>query len=64
MALKQIHIEAPYLLFMGDVEDDGHAKTGHGIAYWRPELCAGQMRLPGCGVDMGLPEMTTADWAS
>ena len=58
MALKQIQIDAPYLLFMGDVADDGHAKTGHGIAYWRPELCAGQMRLPGCAVDMGLPEMS------
>ena len=61
MALKQIKIEAPYLLFMGDVGDDGHAKTGHGVAYWRPELCAGQMRLPGCAVDMGLPEMTAAE---
>ncbi len=58
MALKRIQIDAPYLLFMGDVGDDGHAKTGHGIAYWRPELCAGQMRLPGCAVDMGLPEMS------
>ena len=60
MALKQIQIEAPYLLFLGDVGDDGHAKTGHGIAYWRPEFCAGQMRLPGCAVDMGLQEMTVA----
>lgn len=60
MALKQIQIEAPYLLFMGDVADDGHAKTGHGVAYWRPDLCAGQMRLPGCAVDMGLPEMSIA----
>lgn len=42
---------------MGDVPDDGHAKTGHGIAYWRPETCAGQMRLRGCAVDMGLPEL-------
>ena len=59
MALKRIQINAPYLLFLGDVADDGHAKTGHGIAYWRPELCAGQMRLPDCGVDLGLPEMST-----
>jgi len=58
MALKRIQIEAPYLLFMGDVGDDGHAKTGHGIVFWRPELCAGQMRLPGCAVDMGLPELS------
>jgi len=42
---------------MGDVGDDGHAKTGHGVAFWCPELCAGQMRLPGCAVDMGLPEL-------
>jgi len=58
LALKRIQIEAPYLLFIGDVGDDGHAKTGHGIAYWRPELCAGQMRLPGCQVDLGLPELS------
>lgn len=57
MTLRRIQLQAPYLLFMGDVGDDGHAKTGHGIAFWRPELCAGQMRLPGCGVDMGLPEL-------
>ena len=42
---------------MGDVPDDHHAKTGHGIAYWRPEKCVGQMRLPACPVDMGLPEL-------
>ena len=59
MALKRIQIGAPYLLFMGDVGDDGHAKTGHGIVYWRPEFCAGQMRLPGCAVDINLPEMNT-----
>lgn len=45
---------------MGDVPDDHHAKTGHGIAYWRPEKCAGQMRLDGCPVDVGLPEMDVA----
>ena len=61
MALKQVQIDAPYLLFLGDVGDDGHAKTGHGIAYWRGERCAGQMRFPGCAVDMGLPEMTASE---
>ncbi len=45
---------------MGDVPDDHHAKTGHGIAWWRPEKCAGQMRLPGCPVDVGLPELDVA----
>ena len=55
--IKEIQLKTPYLLFMGDVPDDHHAKTGHGIAYWRPEKCAGQMRLPDCPVDIGLPEL-------
>jgi uncharacterized NAD-dependent epimerase/dehydratase family protein len=59
-ALKKIELRTPYLLFIADVGDQGHAKTGHGIAFWRPELCAGQMRLPGCGADLGLPELDVA----
>ena len=55
--MKTVQLKTPYLLFMGDVPDDHHAKTGHGIAYWRPENCVGQMRLPGCPVDMGVPEL-------
>jgi len=57
MTLRRIQLDPPYLLFLGDVGDDGHAKTGHGIAFWRPDLCAGQMRFPGCGADIGLPEL-------
>lgn len=60
MPLKKIQLRTPYLLFIADVGDQGHAKTGHGIAHWRPELCAGQMRLPGCGADLGLPELDVA----
>ena len=60
MTLKKIQLKTPYLLFIADVGDQGHAKTGHGIAHWRPELCAGQMRLPGCGADLGLPELDVA----
>lgn len=58
--MKTVQLKTPYLLFMGDVPDDHHAKTGHGLAYWRPEKCAGQMRLPGCPVDIGLPEFDVA----
>lgn len=58
MTLKTVSLEPPYLLFLGSVGDDGHGKTGQGIAHWRPELCAGQMRLPGCGIDLGLPELS------
>ncbi len=57
----QIRIKAPYLVFLGDEPDRLHAKTGVGIAHWRPALCAGQYRLPGSGVDLGLPDMTPAE---
>ncbi len=57
MSPNSIRLEPPYLLFLGAVADDGHGKTGQGIAFWRPDLCAGQMRLPGCEIDLGLPEL-------
>lgn len=55
-----VRLEAPYLIFLGDVADMHHAKTGAGIAYWRPEHCVGQMRLPSCPVDLGLSEMSVS----
>ena len=55
-----IELDPPYLVFLGDVGDDGHAKTGFGIVHWRGERCAGQMRLPGCPVDLGIPELDVA----
>ena len=57
----QIDIKSPYLIFLGDEPEESHAKTGMGIAHWRPELCAGQYRLPGSGVDLGIPDLTPAD---
>jgi uncharacterized NAD-dependent epimerase/dehydratase family protein len=57
----QIHIKSPYLIFLGDETEDTHAKTGIGIAHWRPKLCIGQCRLPGSGVDLGIPDMTPVE---
>lgn len=53
-------IPRPYLMFLGDVPDQLAAKTAHGIVDWRREACVGQLRLPGCGADLGLPEMSIA----
>ena len=50
-------LPAPHLLFLGDVTNPLDAKTAMGLRDWRPERCIGQYRLPGCGVDLGLPEM-------
>ena len=60
----QIEIKPPYLLFLGDEPERSHAKTAVGIAHWRRELCVGQLRLPGSGVDLGLPDVTPAEAAA
>lgn len=50
-------IKSPYLLFIGDVPDALAAKTAQGVVDWRPERCSGQMRMEGCGADLGIPDM-------
>lgn len=47
----------PLLLFLGDVPDQLAAKTAQGLVDWRRHWCIGQLRLPGCGADTGLPDM-------
>ncbi len=56
-----IALRRDYLLFLGDVAEPLDAKTATGIAHWRREWCVGQRRLPGCGADAGLPDMTIGD---
>lgn len=53
-------IPGKYLLFLGDVADDLDAKTACGLVDWASERCAGQWRLPSCGIDLGLKDMTFA----
>lgn len=57
-------IRTPYLVFLGDMPDALAAKTGQGIVDWRPEAVAGQLRLPGCQADLGVPELTVAQAAA
>ncbi len=52
MALK-----TPYLMFLGDAPDQLAAKTAGGVVHWRRDICLGQLRLPGCNADLGLPDM-------
>lgn len=58
-----MHLRTPYLMFLGDAHDELAAKTAIGVAFWRPELCIGQLRLPGCQADLGIPQMTVAEAA-
>lgn len=57
-------IETPYLLFLGDAPDQLAAKVAQGIKDWRPENAVGQLRLPDCGADVGLTDMTLAEGRS
>jgi uncharacterized NAD-dependent epimerase/dehydratase family protein len=58
-----LQLRAPYLLFLGDAEDEGMAKTAFGVREWAPDRCCAQLRLPGCKVDLELPEMTPSQAA-
>jgi len=53
-----IEIKTPYLLFLGDTKEAGLAKTAYGILQWCPDKCAGQLRLSGCGADLGIEDLT------
>ena len=59
----QLRVTPPYLVFLGDAKDALAAKTGQGIVDWRRESCMGQLRLPACGADLGLPDVGIADAA-
>lgn len=51
-------IEPPYLIFIGNAEDQLAAKTGQGIVDWCPERALGQLRLPDFRADLGIPDMS------
>jgi uncharacterized NAD-dependent epimerase/dehydratase family protein len=51
-------LEQPYLLFLGDAPDQLAAKVAQGIRDWNPEAAVGQIRMPGCKADMGLPDLS------
>ena len=56
-----MQIATPYLLFLGDVPDALAAKTAQGVVDWRRDWCLGQLRLPGCRADTGLPDTGVAE---
>ena len=62
--VRAVTLRTPYLLFIGDAHDQLAAKTAAGIAFWRPEICLGQLRMPGCKADLQLPDMTIEEAAA
>ncbi len=56
-------LQPPYLLFLGDADEDLRAKTAIGILHWRPAWCVGQVRLDGCAVTLPCPVMSIEEGA-
>jgi uncharacterized NAD-dependent epimerase/dehydratase family protein len=57
-------IPRPYLVFLGDVDHPSSAKTGFGLRDWASDAIIGQVRLPGCCIDLGVADMTPAEGAA
>lgn len=58
-------LRTPYLLFLGDATDPGDAKTAFGLRDWCDGAALlGQLRLSGCTVSTGLPDMDVAGAAA
>lgn len=51
-------LRKPYLLFLGDAQDEPYAKTAFGVRDWARDDVVGQFRLPECKVDLALPDMS------
>lgn len=49
---------SPVAVFLGDIQAPSNAKTGFGLVQWRRNACVGQVRLPGCRVDLGIADLT------
>lgn len=47
----------PFVVFLGDIDNEVFGKTGLGLVEWRREGCVGQLRLPGCAVDAGVADV-------
>ncbi len=53
-----LDLHPKYLIFLGGAESADSAKTGRGIAHWRPELCVGEHRLSPDAATVGLASMS------
>lgn len=57
----RLSLNAPYLIFLGDIQDAVDAKTGAGLVQWCREKVSGQLRFDGCRVDLGVADLSISD---
>jgi uncharacterized NAD-dependent epimerase/dehydratase family protein len=51
----------PYLIFLGEADDSGYAKTARGLRDWAPEACLGEFACAGAQTTIGLPVLSPHD---
>ena len=56
--LELLMIPSPFLLYLGDSQDELSVKTSRGVAVWRPQSCVGEFRGPNCNQTLGLPHLS------
>jgi uncharacterized NAD-dependent epimerase/dehydratase family protein len=61
MAMSDLELPQPYLLFLGDVKEAVDAKTAFGLRDWAAERCVGEWALPEAAVTTGLPRLGPAE---
>lgn len=54
-------IATPYLLYIGNSNDDVGIKTARGLAVFRPEQCVGEYRDDSCPLTLGLDRLDFTD---
>ena len=62
--MKKLALPKPYLIFLGDTRNILDAKTALGLVDWCRDDCLAQISMPGCKVDLNLPEMNPSQAAA
>jgi len=62
--LKKLVLPKPYAIFLGDTQNLLDAKTALGLVDWCGDDCIAQTSLPGCKIDLNLPELTPSQAAA
>ena len=62
--MKKLALPKPYVIFLGDTQNPLDAKTALGLVDWCIDDCVAQISMPGCKIDLNLPELTPSEAAA
>ena len=62
--MKKLALPKPYVIFIGDTQNPLDAKTALGLVDWCIDDCIAQISMPGCKIDLNLPELTPSQAAA